>query len=87
MPFICSGKEQTVRVTKNGKFCKEVTFQEQKISSIEIEIDHKSCDPNNGGIVLGLELPHATSPKACGISDDSRLLGIFLMNFSVSQKA
>jgi hypothetical protein len=46
---------------------------------VEIKIDSKTLAMNPGVLTLEFNIPNSTSPKALGISEDIRDLGIFLM--------
>lgn len=71
----------------------EVVANGQKIADWDVTVraDFNAVIPaanlNNGGaLVIELKTPTATSPKAMGISNDARVLGVYCFELAISKK-
>jgi hypothetical protein len=80
-PFVVPGKlaSQRVVVTLNGRLITELRLDQQK--QIEIALPLKLLQREN---TLIFTMPDAKSPQSFALSDDRRLLGIFVNWFELA---
>ena len=73
-----------VKVLVNGQVCGEHRYDSVEFALLAIPVPDDLVVP--GGLLeIAFEHPNPTSPKELGLSDDARVLGVFLASMAIAQ--